>query len=80
MELETADFSQLLGAGFKFPVPFTAKADDGVTDLFGVMYKPYDFDPAKTYPIVACKHIVYTCRRLIDLYTQQAQPTHPHRD
>ena len=53
MELESADFSQLLGAGFKFPEPFTAKADDGVTDIYGVMYKPYDFDPAKRYPIVA---------------------------
>ena len=24
-----------------------------MTDLYGVMYKPYDFDPAKQYPIVA---------------------------
>ena len=28
------------------------KADDGVTDLYGVMYKPFDFDPLKKYPIV----------------------------
>ena len=39
--------------GFKFPEPFTVKADDGVTDLYGVMYKPFDFDEKKKYPIIA---------------------------
>lgn len=34
------------------PEEFTAKADDGVTDLYGVLYKPYDFDPNKKYPVV----------------------------
>jgi len=52
MHLETADLSQLLAAGYKFPEPFTVKAGDGVTDLYGVMYKPFDFDSTKTYPIV----------------------------
>jgi dipeptidyl-peptidase-4 len=52
MDLETADFSLLLGAGYKFPEPFKVKAADGVTDLYGVMYKPYDFDSTKVYPIV----------------------------
>ncbi len=53
MDLETADFSKLTEAGYEFPEPYTVKADDGVTDLFGVMYKPFDFDPAKNYPVVA---------------------------
>jgi dipeptidyl aminopeptidase/acylaminoacyl peptidase len=52
MDLETADLSQLLAAGYKFPEPFTFKADDGFTDLFGVMYKPFDFDSTRTYPLV----------------------------
>ncbi len=52
MDLETADLSNLFAAGYKFPQPFKAKADDGITDLYGVMYKPYDFDSAKKYPIV----------------------------
>ncbi|MCG6987338.1 MAG: DPP IV N-terminal domain-containing protein [Gemmatimonadetes bacterium] len=52
MDLEKADFSLLLGAGYKFPQPFKVKAADGVTDLYGVMYKPYDFDSTKVYPIV----------------------------
>jgi dipeptidyl-peptidase-4 len=43
----------LMEAGFKFPEPFTVKADDGVTDLYGVMYKPFDFDPSRKYPIIA---------------------------
>ena len=44
---------RLIEAGFKFPEPFKVKADDGITDLYGVMYKPFDFDPAKKYPIIA---------------------------
>ncbi len=53
MDLEEADFSALEAAGYQHPEPYTVKAGDGVTDLYGVMYKPYDFDPAKKYPIVA---------------------------
>ena len=39
-------------AGFHMPEPFQVKADDGITDLYGVMYKPFDFDPNKKYPII----------------------------
>jgi len=53
MELETADLSLLLGSGFKFPETFNVKAEDGITDLYGVMWKPFDFDPEKKYPIIA---------------------------
>jgi dipeptidyl-peptidase-4 len=53
MDLEEADFSSLMEAGYGFPEPYRVKAADGVTDLYGVMYKPYDFDPGKTYPVVA---------------------------
>lgn len=53
VDLETTDVTALKDAGFKFPEPFKVKADDGVTDLYGVMYKPFDFDPAKRYPIIA---------------------------
>ena len=40
MTLEESDFSGLLAAGYQFPEPFKVKAADGVTDLYGVMYKP----------------------------------------
>ena len=52
MPLETVDLSAAMQAGYKFPEPFKVKADDGITDLYGVMYKPFDFDPAKKYPII----------------------------
>jgi dipeptidyl-peptidase 4 len=52
LDLETADLSNLFAAGYKFPQPFKAKADDGITDIYGVMYKPFDFDSTKKYPIV----------------------------
>lgn len=52
MDLETADMSQLFAHGYKFPEPITVKAADGITDLYGVMYKPFDFDSTKVYPVV----------------------------
>ena len=52
MDLETADLEQLFAAGYQFPEPFTFKADDGITDLYGVMYKPFDFDSTRSYPLV----------------------------
>ncbi len=52
MDLETTDLSSLFAAGYKFPEPFTVKANDGITDLYGVIYKPFDFDSTKKYPII----------------------------
>jgi len=52
MDLETADLSNLFAAGYKFPQPFKVKADDGVTDIYGVMYKPFELDTTKKYPIL----------------------------
>eukprot|EP01052_Picozoa_sp_SAG31_P025582 SAG31_NODE_2250_length_6083_cov_3.636531_6_plen_237_part_00 len=63
--LEASDFSALSAAGFKFPEPFKAKSADGVTDIYGVIYRPYDFDPNKDYPIVVTffsfQHVLRTC-------------------
>jgi dipeptidyl aminopeptidase/acylaminoacyl peptidase len=52
VNLETADLSRLVQAGWQMPETFTVKAADGVTDLYGVIYKPFDFDPEKVYPVV----------------------------
>ncbi len=52
MDLESTDLSSLLAAGYKFPEVFKVKADDGITDLYGVMYKPFNFDSTKKYPII----------------------------
>jgi dipeptidyl aminopeptidase/acylaminoacyl peptidase len=35
------------------PETFRVKAKDGVTDLFGVMYKPFDFDSTRKYPVIS---------------------------
>jgi dipeptidyl-peptidase 4 len=53
LDLEATDMTLLLEQGYKYPEPFIVKADDGVTDLAGVMYRPHDFDPKKKYPIIA---------------------------
>ena len=50
-DLEEADFSQLFAAGYRFPERFTVKAADGITDLYGVIHKPYDFDSTKVYAL-----------------------------
>ena len=50
--LERGDISKLLAAGWKPPVPFTVKARDGSTDLYGLMFQPTNLDPARKYPIV----------------------------
>ena len=52
LDLETTDISQLLEAGFKFPEVFKVKAEDGITDLYGIIYKPFDFDPSRKYPLI----------------------------
>ena len=50
-DLEEADFSQLFAAGYKFPERFVVKAADGITDLHGAIYKPFDFDSTKVYAL-----------------------------
>jgi dipeptidyl-peptidase-4 len=52
MDLEATDLSSLFAAGYEFPQIFKVKADDGVTDLYGVLYKPFNFDSTKKYPII----------------------------
>jgi len=52
MALEKADISKLTATGWRPPTPITVKARDGGTDLYGLLYKPTNLDPAKKYPIV----------------------------
>ncbi len=51
-EVLRADVSALQATGWKPPEIFSAKAADGVTDLFGVLVKPRDFDAARRHPVV----------------------------
>jgi dipeptidyl aminopeptidase/acylaminoacyl peptidase len=52
LTIEKADISRLTATGWKPPQPITVKARDGSTDLYGLMYKPTNFDPNKKYPII----------------------------
>lgn len=53
MELARPDLKRLYEMGWKMPERFTVKARDGVTDLYGVMWKPVDFDSTKKYPVIS---------------------------
>jgi dipeptidyl aminopeptidase/acylaminoacyl peptidase len=50
--LERGDISKLVAAGWHAPEVFTAKGRDGKTDIWGVIYKPVNFDPQKKYPVI----------------------------
>ena len=51
--LEESDLTRLYEAGWQMPETFTVKAADGVTELFGNMWKPFDFNPKRKYPVIA---------------------------
>ncbi len=52
MTIERSDVSRLVARGWTPPVPFTVKARDGTTDLYGLMYLPTRLDSTRTYPII----------------------------
>jgi dipeptidyl-peptidase-4 len=52
MPLEKADISDLEAMGWKAPESFKIKGRDGKTDIYGVIYRPFNFDPTKSYPII----------------------------
>ena len=51
-ELERADWSALLAEGWKIPERFSAKGRDGTTDVFGVIFRPTNFEPARKYRVI----------------------------
>lgn len=52
MQLDKADISALLANDWKAPEVFSAKGRDGKTDMWGVIYRPSNFDPSKKYPVI----------------------------
>ncbi|GMV21804.1 MAG: putative dipeptidyl peptidase IV [Acidimicrobiia bacterium] len=52
MELERGDMAPLLATGWRAPEVFVSKARDGKTDIWGVIIRPTNFDPSKTYPVI----------------------------
>ena len=52
LEIQEADISELLAAGWVPPEEIKVKGRDGETDIYGLMYKPSNFDPSKKYPVL----------------------------
>jgi dipeptidyl aminopeptidase/acylaminoacyl peptidase len=52
MELEKADITELLATGWRTPEVFTSKARDGVTDIWGIIIRPTNFDPKRKYAVI----------------------------
>src|SRR6185295_18565549 len=55
--LGKADISELEAVHWRAPEEFRVKAADGTTDLYGVLYKPFDFDASKSYPVVDLQYM-----------------------
>ena len=52
LDLEKADASALIRAGWRAPEAFTAKGRDGATDIWGIIIRPTRFDPSRKYPVI----------------------------
>ncbi len=52
MEVERGDIRALVDNGWKAPEVFVAKGRDGVTDIWGVIFRPTDFDADRVYPVI----------------------------
>jgi dipeptidyl aminopeptidase/acylaminoacyl peptidase len=74
--VEKGDISALVAAGWKPPEVFVAKGRDGLTDIWGVIYRPSSFDPARRYPVIeyiyAGPHDSYVPKSFRAFSSQQA--------
>lgn len=50
--LNQPDISEAVATGWSMPEVFTAKGRDGITDIWGVIIRPANFDPKKKYPVI----------------------------
>lgn len=71
-DIEKADISKLLAEGWQAPVSFTVKARDGKTDLYGLMFKPTNFDPSRKYPII---NAIYPGPQTGSIYSRSFMPS-----
>ena len=71
-KLTSANIDLLLASGWNYPEPFKVKARDGITDIYGMMFFPSDFDPNKTYPVIDASYsgpqAVHTPKTFEDCY------------
>ena len=52
LKLETADISALPD-NWQWPEPVRLVAADGITDIYGLVFRPSDFSPKHSYPVVS---------------------------
>jgi dipeptidyl aminopeptidase/acylaminoacyl peptidase len=52
IEIDRGDITRLVALGWKAPEVFVAKARDNTTDIWGLVWKPRNFDPSKKYPVI----------------------------
>lgn len=75
-ELERADPSRLLATGWQRPERFVAKGRDGVTDIYGVIFRPTTFDATRSYPVIekiyAGPHGAFVPKRFSAFHATQA--------
>jgi dipeptidyl-peptidase-4 len=75
-ELERADWSKLIETGWKVPERFVSKGRDDATDIYGVIFRPTNFDEAKKYPVIekiyAGPHGSFVPKSFSDYFSAQA--------
>jgi dipeptidyl aminopeptidase/acylaminoacyl peptidase len=73
--LATSDTTALAELKRQPPEEFMVKAADGVTDLHGLLFKPYDFDPSRSYPVIG-----YVYNGPNGIYVQKSFTSHANRN
>lgn len=73
MEVGKQDITKLTAVGWVPPQPITVKARDGKTDLYGLMFKPTNFDAAQKYPFV---NYIYPGPQTGSCGSRSFQPAH----
>lgn len=72
-ELARTDITRLRARGWRAPEQFTVKGRDGKTDLYGMLWKPSNFDAKKKYPIV---NYIYPGPQTGSIRTRSFMPAH----
>lgn len=77
LDLEKSDAIQYLATGMSLPEPFHAKGRDGLTDIWGIICRPANFDPNKKYPVIesiyAGPQDSFVPKNFMDRYTTEMQ-------
>jgi dipeptidyl aminopeptidase/acylaminoacyl peptidase len=77
VDIEKSDAAAYLATGMSLPEPFHAKGRDGVTDIWGIVCRPANFDPNKKYPVIesiyAGPQDSFVPKNFMDRYTAEMQ-------